>query len=49
MTKEINYQITLNHNDFVMLLHILRTSRENGVINWDANSLICENTKIIER
>lgn len=42
----IEYKITLEHDDFVLLLDVLRRARTNDVTAWDAADFICENTKI---
>ena len=43
----MKYQISLGHDDFVLLLDVLRRSRESGSINWSATDLVCKNTKVI--
>lgn len=40
------YTTSLSHEDFILILDILKKSEEQGVINWSATDLICENTKI---
>lgn len=42
----MKYVTTLEHYDFVLLLDALRKAQEQGVINWSATDLICENTKV---
>lgn len=44
---EIKYQITLNHDDYILLLSVLRESKEKGVISWSATDMVCSNTKVI--
>lgn len=44
---EIKYQITLNHDDYIRLLSVLRESKETGVIFWSATEMVCSNTKVI--
>lgn len=46
---QINYKITLGHDDFVLLLHVLKRAQSEGITNWDAAGLICENTKVEEQ
>lgn len=45
---EIKYNISLKHDDFVMLLDILKRAEKEGITAWDAAGFICENTKIEE-
>lgn len=44
---DIKYQITLNHDDFCLLLSVLRESKERGVFSWSATDMVCSNTKVI--
>lgn len=43
----MKYEITLEHNDFVLLLDVLRKSQEQGIIAWSATDMICNNTKVV--
>ena len=43
----MKYQIVLEHDDFVLLLDVLKKSRASEVINWSATDLVCRNTKVI--
>lgn len=45
---EIKYKISLKHDDFVLLLAVLKQAQEASIVTWDATDLICENTKIEE-
>ena len=42
----MEYQVTLNHDDFILLLDTLRRAQEQGIINWSATDMICQNTKV---
>lgn len=42
----IKYNITLEHDDFVLLLNVLKKAQREGITNWDAAGFICENTKV---
>lgn len=42
--KEINYKVTLEHDDFVLLLDVLRKAQESRLINWDGAGFICQHT-----
>ena len=44
--KAMKYNISLNHDDFILLLDTLRKAQEQGVIRWSATNMICENTKV---
>lgn len=45
----IKYKITLEHDDFVLLLGVLKRAQGEGLITWNATTLICENTKVEEQ
>ena len=45
----IKYKITLKHDDFVLLLHVLKRAQGESLITWDAAGFICENTKVEEQ
>lgn len=42
----MTYQVSLHHEDFVLILDVLGRAQEQGLINWSATDLICENTKV---
>lgn len=42
----MKYNISLNHDDFVLLMNVLTKAREAEIITWSATALVCENTKI---
>ena len=42
----MTYTVSLSHDDFVLVLDILRKCQESGIANWSVTDLICENTKI---
>lgn len=42
----IKYKITLEHDDFVLLLDVLKRAQGESLTSWDAAGLICENTKV---
>lgn len=42
----IKYKITLEHDDFVLLLDVLKKAQVEGITTWDAAGFICENTKV---
>ena len=44
---DIKYQITLNHDDFCLLLSVLRDAKDGGLISWSATEMVCSNTKVI--
>lgn len=46
---ETMYHVTLKHDDFVLLLDVLKKSQRASLINWDAAGFICENTKVEEQ
>lgn len=45
----IKYKITLEHDDFVLLLSVLKKAQSESITNWDAAGFICENTKVEEQ
>ena len=45
---EIRYNINLRHDEFVMLLEILKRAQNKGITSWDAAGSIIEKTKIVE-
>lgn len=45
---EIKYNISLKHDDFVLLLDVLKKAQFKDIVLWDAVGFICENTKIEE-
>lgn len=40
------YNVSLSHEDFVLVLDILRKCEESSIVNWSVTDLICENTTI---
>lgn len=44
----IKYKITLEHDDFVLLLDVLKKAQRASLTSWDAAGFICENTKVEE-
>ena len=42
----MSYNISLKHDDFVLLIDVLRKCQDDGIINWSATAMVCENTKI---
>lgn len=46
---EITYNISLVHDDFILLLDLLKKAQTEHVANWDAVGFICENTKIEDK
>lgn len=44
--KEIKYKVSLEHDDFVLLLDILRKAQESRLINWDGTGFICQHTQV---
>ncbi len=42
----MTYTITLSHDDFVLLLDVLKNAQDINMITWSATDLVCENTKI---
>ena len=42
----MNYNISLKHDDFILLLDSLKKAQEQGVIKWSATDMVCENTKV---
>lgn len=42
----MTYNVSLSHEDFVLVLDVLRKCEESGLVNWSATDLICENTTI---
>lgn len=42
----MKYLVSLEHDDFVLVLDILKKAQESGLIAWDAASLICEHTNL---
>lgn len=44
----IKYNITLEHDDFLLLLDILKRVQEEGFTTWDAARFICKHTKVIK-
>lgn len=45
----IKYKITLEHEDFVLLLDLLKRAQGEGLTTWNAAGFICENTKVEEQ
>lgn len=42
----MKYLVSLEHDDFVTIIDILKKAQEANVINWDAAGMICEHTKL---
>lgn len=42
----MKYNIELEHDDFVLILSILKNAEEQGMIAWDAASFLCTKTKV---
>lgn len=42
----MKYNIKLEHEDFILLLDMLKKAQDGNIINWSATDLICENTKV---
>lgn len=42
----MKYLVSLEHDDFVLVLDILKKAQESGLIAWDAAGHICELTKL---
>lgn len=42
----MTYTTTLSHEDFVLILDVLKKAEESGLVNWEPTEMICENTKI---
>lgn len=40
------YNVSLSHEDFVLVLDILRKCEESGSVTWSVTDLICKNTTI---
>lgn len=40
------YNVSLSHEDFVLVLDVLRKCEESQMVSWSITDLICENTKI---
>lgn len=40
------YNVSLSHEDFVVVLDLLRKCEESDFVNWSVTDLICENTTI---
>lgn len=47
--KIMKYNITLEHEDFVLLLDLLKRAQGKGLTTWNAASFICKNTKVEEK
>lgn len=45
----IKYKITLEHDDFVLLLDVLKKAQRESLTTWDAAGFVCENTKVEEQ
>lgn len=44
----IKYNISLDHDDYCLLLDVIRKAREANLIAWDGGSFICEKTTVSE-
>lgn len=44
--RVMKYNITLEHEDFILLLDTLKKAQESGVIAWSATNMVCQNTKV---
>lgn len=42
----MKYLVSLEHDDFVLVIDILKKAQEANLINWDAAGFICEHTKL---
>lgn len=42
----MKYNISLSHEDFILLIDALKKCQEAGLIAWSAAGMVCENTKI---
>lgn len=42
----MKYNIKLEHEDFILLLDMLKKAQDGNIINWSATDLICEHTKV---
>ena len=42
----MKYLVSLEHDDFVLILDILKNAQLSNVINWDAAGMICEHTQL---
>lgn len=40
------YNVSLSHEDFVLVLDVLRKCEESNIVAWSITGLICDNTKI---
>lgn len=43
----MSYQISLENDDFVLLLDVLKKAQEEGLVLWSAAYMVCEHTQII--
>jgi hypothetical protein len=44
--RVMKYHIELEHDDFVLILTVLKKAQEKEITAWDAASFICEKTKV---
>lgn len=44
----IKYTVNLEHDDFCLLLDVLRKAREKGLTAWDAAGFVCDKTTVSE-
>ena len=42
----MTYRIELKHEDFILLLDVLKKAQDGNIINWSATDMVCENTKV---
>ena len=42
----MKYSIKLEHEDFVLLLGVLKKAQDENIVCWSATDLICEHTKV---
>lgn len=42
----MKYNISLDHDDFVLLIDVLSKCQSSGLVTWSATGMVCENTKI---
>ena len=40
------YKTTFSHEDFILILDVLKKAEEQGLVTWDACKMVCENTQI---
>ena len=42
----MKYNIELNHDDFILILSVLKRAQEQNITAWSAANFLCEHTRV---